>query len=179
MAGGLPIVRLYRSVSAPPTLPSVAAPVIVSLEQSLEHEITVWARIRAQASQRYQEYQDEQKRREHDWAEEELRISCQEKAQAEFEASSTLATVVSVSVPITVGWERAIERWAQIRAQASERYENYRLKREKERDLAEHDEHPSIPRQEQVPERKLKLSMIRKWLDRPHLGRAKSPSEQA
>ena len=135
MAGDLPITRIYRSASAPPVLPSVAAPVIVTLKQALEREVTVWARIRAQVSQRHQEYQDE-KKREQDRVEKELLIlrkerEAQEKAQAELEATFPLATAVSASVPITVSWGRQIEEWAQIRAQATERYQKYRLEREK------------------------------------------------
>ena len=183
MSGDLPIRRIYRSASAPPALSSVAAPVIVTLEQSLKQEVTVWARIRAQASQQYQEYQDEKKRKQ-DRIEKELLIlrrrqEAQEKAKAEIEADLTLALAVSVSAPITLSWEREIEEWAQIRAQATERYEKYHLEREEEQELAEDDEHLPIVRQEddehlpvlgqeQEPKIKSKVSMILRWLSKCH-----------
>ena len=194
MAGGLPI---YRPASTLPTLPEVPDPAIVSLEQALDHEVTTWAQIRAQASQRYQEYQDE-KKREQERAEEELLIlgeyqEAEENAQAEDEATCTGATTFAVGVPITLSWEREIEEWARIRAQAIERYRDHQLEREreqeregeqekereqkregeqereKEQDLAEHDEHLPILHQRQVAKRNSKLRMIHNWLNNIHI----------
>ena len=177
------MVRIYRSASAPPTLPSVASPVILSLDQALEREITVWARIRAQASRRYQEYQD-RKRREQERAERELLIlrqqqEARENAQAELEATSALATAVSVSDRIILSWEREIEEWARIRSQATKRYQKYQLESEREQDLAEHDEHLPISRQQQDAKRNFRMDMVREWLRKCHLCRAKSASERA
>ena len=207
MEGDLPITRIDQSASASPTSTSVTAPIIVSLQQTLDHETAVWARIRAEASQRYQEYQDK-KKREQDRVEKARLILRQQqealdRAQAEFEALSTLATAVSVSVPITVSWEREGRKWAQIRAQAAERYEKYQLEREREQevaehdehlpilpqqheaereeeqDLAEHDEHLPSPPQQQVAKRNSKMSMVSRWLSKVHRLRATSVSEQA
>ena len=170
MAGDLPIIKTYQPGSTPPTLSFAADPAIGSLEQALDREMAVWARIRGQASQRYQEFQDE-KKREQERAEKELLIlyqqqEAQEKAQAESDATCT---------PI-LSWEREIEEWARIRAQATERYQKYQLERESEQDLAEHDKHLPIPRQRQVVQRKSKLRMIHNWLNRLPFIRATSAS---
>ena len=141
MAGGLPI---YRPASTLPTLPEAPDPTIVSLEQALDREVTEWAQIRAQASQRYQAYQDE-KKREQERAEEELRLlrqqqEAQEKAQAESEATFPPTTAVPSGIPITLSWEREIEEWARIRAQAIERYRNHQLEREREQEKMREEE---------------------------------------
>ena len=141
MAGGLPI---YRPASTLPTLPEAPDPTIVSLEQALDREVTEWAQIRAQASQRYQAYQDE-KKQEQERAEEELLIlgeyqEAEENAQAEDEATCTRATTFAVGVPITLSWEREIEEWARIRAQAIERYRNHQLEREREQEKMREEE---------------------------------------
>ena len=133
--------RIYRPASILPISPEVPEPAVVSLEQALDHEATGWAQIRAQASQRCQEYQNEKKREQERAKEESLILrqqkEAQEQAQADSEATCPLTTVVSGSVPVTAGWEREIQEWAQIRSQATERYQESQDEKKQEQERAE------------------------------------------
>ena len=133
-----------------------------------EREIEVWARIRAQASQRYQEYQNE-KKREQDQAEQELLILHQrqeahENTQGELEAISTMATTASVGAQIIAGWEREIRESAQVRAQARQRYQNSQLERGRGH-RAGYGGHLSVLRQQQGPRSNSRLRMVHNWLN--------------
>ena len=140
MAGELPIIRDQQPDSALPTSPSVATPRVLSPEEMVDRERTAWAQIRTDATERYQEYRDE-RTPEQDRAEmEQLSLPQQQDAQgstqAEYEATFSQATTVSVSTPITVDWEPEIEEWARIRARASQRYQEYQDERNREQDRA-------------------------------------------
>lgn len=141
MAGGLPITRVYRPASTLPTSPPVSTRGVSAFEEALDRERMFWARIRADASERYHRYQDEREP-EHDQAEEEQLIlpqqqEAQESTQAEPEATCSQATTASASAVIIAEWEREIEIWARIRADAAERYREYQDERKREQDLAE------------------------------------------
>ena len=138
--------NIHRSGSTPPTSSSAAAPANASLEQ-------------AQASQRHQEYLDEKKREQERAEKEQSILPQQQEAEEKSQAGSEAACAPTSS------WEREIQEWAQIRAQAAERLQKYRLDREREQELADHDEHLPIPRQRQVAMSNSKLRMIQKWLN--------------
>lgn len=185
MGAGLPLMRIYRPASAPPTLPSVAAPAIKTLDQALDQEVTIWARIRAHASERYKRYQEEKKRKE-DRAKEVVLIRHQEReglqaAQVEFEVDPTLEMALPVGDRIIAGWEQEIEEWKQIRAHATERYQKYRLEREKGQEVAGHDEHLRSLRKQQRREsrRSFRMRMVHLWLHDSRPWSATSLSEQS
>ena len=134
MAVDLPNVSAYPPTSTPEPSSSAAVPIT----EDWERNTGVWSRIRADATERLQQYQLEKEKGDKTRCLLMDRRQLREQARdpAGLGTTSTTAMALSATYLITPSWSDEREAWAQILTYATQRYNQHQLEKEKEKERA-------------------------------------------